>query len=296
MASQSKMSDNMPLPKIRACLFDMDGLLIDSEDLYTICTNEVLREYGRSDMPWSIKAKLQGRPALESNRIFQEWAQLPCSDAEFWDKNQAYQRKYFPKSKPLPGIPQLLETLSGPANPNLQLALATSSITLNFHLKTDHMKDLFSVFPEALRFTGDDPRVPRGRGKPAPDIYLLALKTINERLRAKGLPGDIKPSECLVLEDSVPGVESGRRAGMQVLWCPHPELLKEYRGQEKEVLAGLTGEHDREVRPVDKLNPQGVSGIAGCIDDGWALLRQSLESFPYERYGLHSKPDLRHYN
>ena len=53
------------LPPIRACLFDMDGLLIDSEDLYTICANEVLREYGRPDLPWSIKAQLQGRPAPE---------------------------------------------------------------------------------------------------------------------------------------------------------------------------------------------------------------------------------------
>lgn len=40
----------------------MDGLLIDSEDKYTICTNEVLREYGRPDLPWHIKARLQGRP------------------------------------------------------------------------------------------------------------------------------------------------------------------------------------------------------------------------------------------
>lgn len=50
------------LPAIRACLFDMDGLLIDSEDLYTICTNQVLHEHGKGDLPWSIKAQLQGRP------------------------------------------------------------------------------------------------------------------------------------------------------------------------------------------------------------------------------------------
>jgi beta-phosphoglucomutase-like phosphatase (HAD superfamily) len=53
------------LPAIRACLFDMDGLLINSEDLYTICTNEVLREFGKPDLPWNIKAQLQGRPGPE---------------------------------------------------------------------------------------------------------------------------------------------------------------------------------------------------------------------------------------
>lgn len=52
-------------PRIRACLFDMDGLLIDSEDLYTKVTNEILQKYGRPNLPWSIKAQLQGRPQPE---------------------------------------------------------------------------------------------------------------------------------------------------------------------------------------------------------------------------------------
>ncbi|OAX79108.1 hypothetical protein ACJ72_06577, partial [Emergomyces africanus] len=41
----------------------MDGLLIDSEDIYTLVINKILLEYGRPPMPWSIKAQLQGRPA-----------------------------------------------------------------------------------------------------------------------------------------------------------------------------------------------------------------------------------------
>lgn len=43
----------------------MDGLLIDSEDLYTIVTNEILQKYGRPILPWSVKAQLQGRPQPE---------------------------------------------------------------------------------------------------------------------------------------------------------------------------------------------------------------------------------------
>lgn len=282
------MAAHESLPKIRACLFDMDGLLIDSEDLYTICTNEVLHEYGKGDLPWSIKAQLQGRPGPEAGRLFYDWAQLPCSSEEYMEKVQALQRKYFPTAKPLPGVPQLLKALSGPVNPDLHLALATSSHKGNFHLKTDHLKDLFTVFPEANQVTGDDPRVPSGRGKPAPDIYLVALKTINDVRRAKGLPGDIKPKECLVFEDSVPGVESGRRAGMQVVWCPHPGLLKEYRGREREVLAGLTGEYKGEIQPIAELNPDGVPGTPGQVDDNWSILLNSLEEFPYERYRLRS--------
>lgn len=61
---------NLPLrsgrfPRIRACLFDMDGLLLDTEDRYTMMTNEILQIYGKPSLPWFIKAQLQGRPAPE---------------------------------------------------------------------------------------------------------------------------------------------------------------------------------------------------------------------------------------
>lgn len=53
------------LPRVRACLFDMDGLLIDSEDIYTLTTNLILQEYDKPNLPWVVKAQLQGRPQFE---------------------------------------------------------------------------------------------------------------------------------------------------------------------------------------------------------------------------------------
>lgn len=151
----------------------------------------------------------------------------------------------------------------------IHLALATSSHAKNFKLKSDHLGNLFSVFTDERRVLGDDPRIPKGQGKPAPDIYLLALKMVNETLPAGEAP--IKPEECLVFEDSVPGVEAGRRAGMQVVWCPHPELRKEFAGREKEVLAGRV---------------EGQTEHRGEADDGWAREFVSLENFPYGDYGI----------
>lgn len=57
-------------PAVRACIFDMDGLLIDSEDKYTRCTNEILAKYGKGPIPWDVKAKLQGRPGTAAMDIF----------------------------------------------------------------------------------------------------------------------------------------------------------------------------------------------------------------------------------
>ncbi|CAK1358039.1 unnamed protein product [Cercospora beticola] len=286
------------LPTIKACLFDMDGLLIDSEDKYTICTNEVLNEYGRPNLPWHIKAQLQGRPGPTAGKILFDWAQLPISREEYLAKVSARQKHHFTSCQPLPGVPTLLQTLKHRTSPPVHIALATSSHSGNFKLKTDHLQDLFQVFDEENRVLGDDKRIPPGRGKPAPDIWLVALETINKKLEREGKE-KIRPEECLVFEDSVPGTESARRAGMQVVWCPHEGLLNEYKGREDLVLAGLMGEYkevgDDVLGKVEGGDKEGqvkkTASPPGEVGDGWARLVKTLEDFPYAEYGIGVKEE-----
>ncbi|KAG9236342.1 HAD-like domain-containing protein [Amylocarpus encephaloides] len=274
------MDPRTDFPPIRACIFDMDGLLLDSEDKYTICVNTILERYGRPKIPWSVKAQMQGRPGPASGAIFHAWAKLPRTLAEFQNEQFALQRELFPSCGSLPGVEKLLSdlksaTIPQPGSPeraNVHVALATSSHSANFKLKTDHLKSLFSIFPQERRVLGDDERIPEGRGKPAPDIYFLALKTINESLPES--ESEVKPEECLVFEDSVLGVESGRRARMRVVWVPHPELKGEYAGREGEVLAGATGGSGCDEHQVGK------------VGDGWGVELGSLEDFDWERYGI----------
>jgi pseudouridine 5'-phosphatase len=275
------MPPRTDFPPVRACLFDMDGLLLDTEDLYTMCINIVLARHGRPNLPWNIKAKLQGRPATEANAIFSEWAQLPISQEQYLSEFSAAQREHFPTAKALPGVEALLASLGrtrywdlvGSPGRRVHVALATSSTKVNFALKTAHLPELFAVFPSARQVLGDDARIGAGRGKPLPDIYLVALRAVNEGLPPGERP--VAPEECLVFEDSVPGVEAGRRAGMRVVWCPHPMLKAEYLGREAEVLAGRTGEAGE----VD-LHQLGELG------DGWADYYENLVNFPYEKYGI----------
>ncbi|EED13167.1 HAD superfamily hydrolase, putative [Talaromyces stipitatus ATCC 10500] len=285
------------LPRIRACLFDMDGLLLNTEDIYTTITNSVLQEYGKPNMPWSLKAQLQGRPAPEATKIFHDWAHLPISRDEYAAKIAEKQQKLFPEAAPLPGVVKLLNDLHATSNTSqpVYIALATSSHKRNYELKTGHLQDLFSLFPKSRQVLGDDPRIGKGRGKPLPDIYLLALETINQELCEKE-EEPIKPEECLVFEDAVPGVEAGRRAGMQVVWCPHPNVLDVYKGREEEVLAGLTGEHKEEEKTdaekeADELQGERLaqtnnSGTPGKLNDGFARIFSTLENFPYGEYGI----------
>lgn len=211
------------------------------------------------------------------------------------------QTKHFPTCAPLPGVETLLANLAhattttSPSS-KVHIALATSSHAGNYKLKTDHMQELFAVFPERQKVLGDDVRIAPGRGKPLPDIYYLALDTINEGIRERNaVPGaeqekEITPEECLVFEDSVPGVEAGRRAGMRVVWCPHEGLFGEYAGREEEVLAGATGSHagedEKAVEEAKKRAGFGVAGWPGKKGDGWGDYYKSLEDFPYEKYGI----------
>jgi len=123
---------------------------------------------------------------------------------------------------------------------------------------------------------------------------------VNAEIRKRNQAGgghdkeqEVRPEECLVFEDSVPGVEAGRRAGMQVVWCPHPGLLNEYRGKEAEVLAGRTGmseeqkgEKEEEAGKTDPTTGDVKKDKAGQLDDAWGRLFHSLEDFPYKDYGI----------
>ncbi|KAK2625860.1 hypothetical protein QTJ16_005172 [Diplocarpon rosae] len=263
-------------PPVRACIFDMDGLLINTEDIYTLCHNILLARYSSGPMTWDIKSQLQGRPAAQSVALLLAHFNLSISVAEYTSQLHEIQEQEFRKAAPLPGIESLLADLRSAKTQGGQgrvhVALATSSNEEHFRIKTDHLTDLFSVFDPARRILGDDIRIPKGQGKPSPDIYLVALKAINDTLE----PGEqtIRPEECLVFEDGIPGVVAGRRAGMRVVWVPHEGLANLWLGREGEVLAGR-GE-GAEVDPHE----------LGVVGDGWGEQRVTLEEFPYKRYGI----------
>lgn len=222
-----------------------------------------------------------GIPDSTNGDVFHNWAQLPISRERCARELTEQMRLHFPDCKPLPGAETLLSSLSRARNASgdrIALALASSTKRRSYELKTSspETKRLLSVFQSNRRVLGDDSRVRPGRGKPAPDIYLVALQSLNSA--AGSGQTAITPSECLVFEDSVVGVEAGRRAGMKVVWVPHPDVLVEYQGRQKAVLAGRTG--------ITETGDELQQG-EGEIDDGWAESVLSLEDFDYEKYGIY---------
>lgn len=93
---------------------------------------------------------------------------------------------------------------------------------------------MFSLFHADVILTADSPEVPKGRGKPHPDIYLAAARKLG---RDVGFPDDATEAQVaerargLVFEDARPGVLAGVAAGMNVVWVPEAELLALEPGQ-----------------------------------------------------------------
>ncbi|KAK9446694.1 HAD-like domain-containing protein [Limtongia smithiae] len=230
------MAVSAPRPAVRACLFDMDGLLINSEDIYSEVTNSVLKDHGKPALPWHIKASLQGLPGTAATAKFLEWSNLPYTPEELYKEMTRRQEGEWKNTKPMPGSHELLQRL---VQKRIPIALASSSHHGTYRLKTAHLEDMFALFGEH-KVLGDDPRIPPGKGKPAPDIWQIALKSLNDAMLAAGeITTPIAPEECLVFEDGIPGVKGALAAGCQVVWVPNPEILSLYKDNTESIVGPM---------------------------------------------------------
>jgi phosphoglycolate phosphatase/beta-phosphoglucomutase len=97
---------------------------------------------------------------------------------------------------------------------------------IQYVLGRARLKELFSVIVSAADVTVC---------KPAPDCYRIGLKKLNEKRQAEGLPL-LLAGECLVVEDSPPGIESGRGAGMHALGVTNTVSAEQLRAAGAEVV------------------------------------------------------------
>lgn len=219
----------------------MDGLLIDSESIYTTVVNEVLAPYGK-EQTWAVKAQLMGTPEREATRILLSnlWPpregvkedfgpDCPFTIDDFLKgRNQAIEEA-FTRVKPLPGAERLVRHLAAHKIP---FALATGSKRKNYEIKSGANPSLFEPFQDR-GICGDDERLKRG--KPTADIFALAAREAlgdsnhwRQRVREPGPQADGTflggEKEILVFEDAMPGVQAARAAGMHVVWVPDPNL------------------------------------------------------------------------
>uniref|UniRef100_T1J953 pseudouridine 5'-phosphatase n=1 Tax=Strigamia maritima TaxID=126957 RepID=T1J953_STRMM len=191
-------------------IFDLDGLLLDTESLYTIATQNVLDEFNAT-FTWDVKVKMMGKTALDAAKVLVDELHLPITPEKFNELAERQYRIIFPTSKLMPGAEKLVRHLH---KHKIPIAIATGSNNENYVWKTEGHKELFSLFHHAV-LTSSDKEVKQG--KPAPDAFLVCASRFSE-----------KPSndEVLVFEDALNGVEAGLAAGMKVIMVPDPRVDK----------------------------------------------------------------------
>mmetsp|Transcript_2829 Transcript_2829/g.4039 ORF Transcript_2829/g.4039 Transcript_2829/m.4039 type:complete len:290 (+) Transcript_2829:211-1080(+) len=218
-----KSSSNEPtMPKaIKAILFDMDGTLLDTEAL---SDKAVLLAFGRtldpkilqkppmSDfrLPWELKKRILGLRGTDWIPIVKEYAvqhwqvkeeSFPSIDKfqKSWEESLNLMCSEIEACK---GATKLVEEL---AKAKLPMVIATSSRYAAVEKKRQRHEAIFKHMQEIV--AGDDPAV--RSGKPAPDIYLEAARRLN-----------VDPRDCLVFEDALSGVQSGKAAGCMTVAIP----------------------------------------------------------------------------
>ncbi|PKI84732.1 hypothetical protein MVES_000845 [Malassezia vespertilionis] len=233
------MSDTSPeLSNVRAVLFDMDGLLIDSERIYTDVVNQILKPYGK-EQTWEIKSKLMGKPERPATLVLlsEVWpprpgnkedeargysGECPFTLDDFLAERNAKLLPAFEKVPPMPGALRLVQHL---AHHNIPICVATGSKRHNFNIKARANADIFAPFGERV-VCGDDADLQRG--KPSPDVFLLAAHrglgiqdtpAGKEWLRTIRLPGEEHDGkflggegQVLVFEDALAGLSAGMKA------------------------------------------------------------------------------------
>ncbi|MDP9054528.1 MAG: HAD family phosphatase [Acidobacteriota bacterium] len=192
-------------PEIRALIFDMDGVIIDSNPLHCAAWSEYLRRCG-VEMTEAMRLRMYGR---RNDEIIRDFLGTDLCDSEVFAHGAAKETLYREMMRAhietslVPGIREFLERYR-----NLPLGVATNAEKPNvdFVLDATGLRHYFRLVIDGHQVS---------RAKPDPEIYLRVAGSL-------GVPAE----NCVVFEDSYTGVAAGLAAGMRVigLTTTHCEL------------------------------------------------------------------------
>jgi HAD superfamily hydrolase (TIGR01509 family) len=184
---------------IKAVVFDLDGVIIDSEEVWEEVRRGYVAGFGKQFLP-DTQDRMMGMSTQEWSRHLAEEVGVPRTPAQVADDVLGQMAARYRSDLPLiPGAVDAVRRLG--ERFTLALASSSSRVLIDQVLATAGLTDAFTV-------TLSTEEVPRG--KPAPDVYLAAADKL-------GLP----PADCAAVEDSSNGLRSAGAAGLAVIAVPH---------------------------------------------------------------------------
>jgi beta-phosphoglucomutase family hydrolase len=192
---------------IKAAIFDMDGVIIDSEPIHFEADKMTMKDFGL-EITDDVLNKYVGVSSIVMWTELRPKYKLSFSVEELIEKTLNY-KKYLFGNKKLELIPGIFELMNELKNDNIKIGLASSSprafieMILN-NLEVTKFFDIIVSGEEVLK------------SKPSPDIFLRAAELLS-----------IEPSECLVIEDSEHGVKAAKLSGMKCIGFKNPNSGKQ---------------------------------------------------------------------
>ncbi len=188
---------------INAVIFDMDGVMIDSEPLWEKTERILLAKRGIDYSP-DYRDKIVGLNQRDSGRLLVDTFDLDETVEDIINERVSILTSIYEEELEL--IPALVPLLEQLDREGYRLAVASSSPlrVVTFVL------DMFSLHDHFLAVVSGDSV---GNGKPHPDIYVHTAETLG-----------VKPAECVAIEDSINGLRSAKGAGMYCIAIPDKRL------------------------------------------------------------------------
>ena len=213
----------------RAVVFDLDGVLLDSEQVWDEAKRELVGERGGR---WTETASrdMLGMSSTEWSHYMRDELRVPL-DAPEIDREVVTRllERYRLRPPFLPGAREAVERIG--ARWPLALASSSNRVVIDTVLEALGVADRFEATVSSEEV---------GRGKPAPDVYLEAARRLG-----------VDPREAVAIEDSANGIRAAHAAGMRVIAVPTPHFPPD---DEALGLAAAT------LRTLDGLTPEAVEG------------------------------------
>lgn len=201
-------------PCRRAFLWDMDGVITDSQPFHLASWREVFSRRGVRFTEEKFRELFGTRNDHIVRSVMGEGISNDTVRTMVYEKESSYRRRIAGQIRPFPGALELLEAMR---KGRFKLALTSSAPRENIDLVDRELK-LRRYFPCIV--SGEEV----SNSKPSPDIYLRAAEKLNT-----------KPSNCLVIEDSPLGVHGAKAAGMKCLAVAHSHPSRELQEADRVV-------------------------------------------------------------
>lgn len=193
---------------IKACIFDLDGVLVDTAHYHFLAWKRLAKEFDY-ELTEEINEQLKGVSRMKSLEIVMKHANISLAEQKkqaLADRKNGWFTDYVHQMKPeelYPGVKELFATLR---RDKIRIALASSSKNAKTILSILGIEHEFETVVDGNMIV---------HSKPDPEIFLLAAKKLS-----------LNPADCVVFEDAEAGVEAALAAGMKCVGVGNPAQLK----------------------------------------------------------------------